>query len=272
MSSFSPTPSSSSQPFPSQFAGDQQDRPGSFYRNLFYILIGILCGFSIFSFITLMRARRRRRAIINEALRLGVMVPGVPGYLTLQDREALLWMKSDGNQSPDWWEIEKLKDPHHPPPLTEDGHSSVPMDQQNSVAQPTGDLHQWQENQEYSSSSHNFDSLQPLATIPPVATEASTQPMPISNLKYFPNHLAYRPAAFMPPPGRFMDLNSENMTEKLGQLKGNAVEVVVVIRMPVPSSTRTSTDDEDVEVFKEWGGIELGVTKLQVAGEPHEAH
>lgn len=76
----------------------------------------------------------------------------------------------------------------------------------------------------------------------------------------------------MPPPGRFMDLNSENMTEKLGQLKGNAVEVVVVIRMPVPSSTRISTDDEGVEVFKEWGGIELGVTKLRVAGEPHEAH
>lgn len=62
------------------------------------------------------------------------------------------------------------------------------------------------------------------------------------------------------------------MTEKLGQLKGNAVEVVVVIRMPVPSSTRTRTDDEGVEVFKEWGGIELGVTKLQVASEPHEAH
>lgn len=87
------------------------------------------------------------------------MVPGVPGYLPLQDREALLWMKSDGNQSPDWWEIEKLKDPYHPPPLTEDGDSNGPMDQQNSVAQPTGDLPQWQENQEYSSSSHNFDSL-----------------------------------------------------------------------------------------------------------------
>ncbi|OWT36367.1 hypothetical protein C362_06065 [Cryptococcus neoformans Bt1] len=267
MSTSSSTLSASSRPFPSQFA-DNQDQPGSFYRNLFYILVGLLCGFSLFSFLTLMRARRRRRAVIDEALRLGVMVPGVPGYVPLQDRQALTWMKSDGNQLPDWWEIEKLKGPDDPLLLTDDGRSSGPMDQQNSVAPPTGDLHQRQTNEE--SSSHNFESFRPLAIIPPVATEASTQPIPISKLKFFPNHLAYRPSALLPPPSRFDGINSENMMEKLGQLKGNMVEMVTVIRMPVPSWTGTSANDEDVEVFKEWAGIELGITNLQVAAESHE--
>lgn len=92
-----------------------------------------------------------------QALRLGVMVPGVPGYVPLQDRQALTWMKSDGNQLPDWWEIEKLKGPDDPLLLTDDGRSSGPMDQQNSVAPPTGDLRQRQTNEE--SSSHNFESF-----------------------------------------------------------------------------------------------------------------
>lgn len=60
------------------------------------------------------------------------------------------------------------------------------------------------------------------------------------------------------------------MMEKLGQLKGNMVEMVTVIRMPVPSWTGASANDEDVEVFKEWAGIELGITNLQVAAESHE--
>lgn len=60
------------------------------------------------------------------------------------------------------------------------------------------------------------------------------------------------------------------MMEKLDQLKGNVVEVVTVIQMPVPSWTGTSTDDGDVQVFKEWGGIELGITNLQVAAESHQ--
>lgn len=195
-------------------------------------------------------------------------MPGVPGYVPLQDRQALMWMKSDGNQLPDWWEIGKLKGPDDPPLLNEEGRSNGPMDQQNSVAPPTGDLHQRQTNQE--SSSHNSDFFQPLAIIPPVATETSAQPIPTSKLKFFPNHLAYRPSALLPPPARFNDINSENMMEKLDQLKGNVVEVVTVIQMPVPSWTGTSTDDGDVQVFKEWGGIELGITNLRVAAESHQ--
>lgn len=53
-------------------------------------------------------------------------------------------------------------------------------------------------------------------------------------------------------------------------MKGNMVEMVTVIRMPVPSWTGASANDEDVEVFKEWAGIELGITNLQVAAESHE--
>lgn len=40
-----------------------------------------------------------------QAGRLGLMVPGVPGYIPLRDRGQLQWTKADGSVSPDWWEV-----------------------------------------------------------------------------------------------------------------------------------------------------------------------
>lgn len=41
-----------------------------------------------------------------QARRLGVMVPGIPGYISMRDRANMQWTKSDGTQNPDWWEVE----------------------------------------------------------------------------------------------------------------------------------------------------------------------
>ena len=75
--------------------------------QLFYILIGLLCAFGLISFLSLMRARHRRNQIIQEADRLGVLVPGVPGYVPMRDRQSLSmrWARSDGTEDPDWWEV-----------------------------------------------------------------------------------------------------------------------------------------------------------------------
>jgi hypothetical protein len=54
-----------------------------------------------------MRARRRRNQIFREAERLGVVVPGLPGYVPVRERQALKWARSDGREDPDWWEIGK---------------------------------------------------------------------------------------------------------------------------------------------------------------------
>lgn len=58
-----------------------------------------------------MRARHRRNQIVQEAARLGVLVPGVPGYVPMRDRQFmnLRWTKSDGSEDPDWWEVKGNK-------------------------------------------------------------------------------------------------------------------------------------------------------------------
>lgn len=63
----------------------------------------MLGAFGLVSFINLMRTRRRRRLVLGEADRLGLMVPGMPGYVPLRDRAALL--QADGWRLPEWWEI-----------------------------------------------------------------------------------------------------------------------------------------------------------------------
>ena len=73
--------------------------------QLFYILIGLLVAFGVISFLSLLRARHRRNQILREAERLGVLVPGVPGYVPMRDRQIMSWAKSDGSENPDWWDI-----------------------------------------------------------------------------------------------------------------------------------------------------------------------
>lgn len=76
-------------------------------QQLFYILIAVLGAFAIVSSGNLIRSRRRRRIVIREATRLGLMVPGMPGYVPMRERPA--FVKADGWRTPDWWEVEPEK-------------------------------------------------------------------------------------------------------------------------------------------------------------------
>jgi len=73
-------------------------------EQLFYILIAVLGAFALISIVNLARTRRRRRIIMREADRLGLMVPGMPGYVPMRERPA--FTKADGWRTPDWWEVE----------------------------------------------------------------------------------------------------------------------------------------------------------------------
>jgi len=40
-----------------------------------------------------------------------VLVPGVPGYVPMRDRQSLTtWARADGSENPDWWEVTGKKD------------------------------------------------------------------------------------------------------------------------------------------------------------------
>lgn len=55
-----------------------------------------------------MRTRRRRLIVLAEAERLGLMVPGMEGYVPMRERPAL--RKLDGWRTPDWWEVLEKED------------------------------------------------------------------------------------------------------------------------------------------------------------------
>lgn len=63
----------------------------------------MLGAFALVSIFNIFRTRRRRRIIINEAERLGLMVPGMSGYVPMRERPAFI--KADGWRTPDWWEV-----------------------------------------------------------------------------------------------------------------------------------------------------------------------
>lgn len=50
------------------------------------------------------------------------------------------------------------------------------------------------------------------------------------------------------------------------------MDVVTMIRMPEPEQTRTARHEEGeedgMEVTREWGGVCLGVMRVDVAGQP----
>ncbi|CAK9783394.1 hypothetical protein CC85DRAFT_299163 [Cutaneotrichosporon oleaginosum] len=74
-----------------------------FYNKLFYILIAVLGAFALVSLLNYVRSRRRRLIVLREAERLGLMVPGMTGYVPMRERPAL--RKLDGWRTPDWWEV-----------------------------------------------------------------------------------------------------------------------------------------------------------------------
>lgn len=71
--------------------------------QLFYILIAVLGAFVFTAVVNFLRTRRRRRLVFAEAARLDLMVPGLPGYVPMRERPALV--KADGWRTPSWWEV-----------------------------------------------------------------------------------------------------------------------------------------------------------------------
>ncbi|WVQ94485.1 hypothetical protein IAU59_001564 [Kwoniella sp. CBS 9459] len=250
--------------------------PGSFYRNLFYILIGLLAAFGLVSFLSLMRARRRRHAIIHEANRLGVIVPGIPGYIPLRERRHMGWLKSDGSQRPDWWEVEQVEADAEAA-ADEAGDVKRPLDVSNPQGKEASRLDSTRDSGGYAN-----EDFHPLALIPPRPPQAKHAPVPISTLKFFPNHLSYRPESLYPPKSEFTNFEDPSV---LDGLVGSSVDLVSVIRMPMPpqpgepeqglfgaSDTRRGarrrrirrTVEEGEEVIEEWGGVELGIAEISV--------
>lgn len=117
------------------------------------------------------------------------------------------------------------------------------------------------------SSSDRSASFHPLAVIPPQASAITIEPVH-STVKQFPLHLAYRPSDLLPPPSVWDNPNSS----KLEVLGGEHVDVVTMIRMPEPDQMQKVRDEENeedgMEVLREWGGVCLGVMRVDVAGQP----
>ncbi|WVF66876.1 hypothetical protein IAT40_001619 [Kwoniella sp. CBS 6097] len=246
--------------------------PGSFYRNLFYILIGLLAAFGLVSFLSLMRARRRRHAIIDEANRLGVIVPGIPGYIPLRERRHMGWMKSDGSQRPDWWEVEQVEG-------DDDGQVNGEKEALSTLAgRGEGKKADGRDSSgSRGDGGYEDEEFYPLAIIPPRPAQSKPPPVPISTLKFFPNHLSYRPESLYPPKSEFTNFEDPAI---LNGLVGSSVDLVSVIRMPMPphpdeqaeggtGGTRRRkrirrTVEEGEEVIEEWGGVELGIAEIGV--------
>ena len=87
--------------------------------------------------------------------------------------------------------------------------------------------------------------------------------MPQSDLKFFPNHLAYRQTAFAPPPARFVG----DRPETLEGLAGETVDVVTIVRMPGEVWPADREVREGEEVVREWVGVELGIVSVEVRGD-----
>ncbi|OCF34657.1 hypothetical protein I316_03699 [Kwoniella heveanensis BCC8398] len=260
--------------------------PGSFYRNLFYILIGLLAAFGLVSFLSLMRARRRRHAIIHEANRLGVIVPGIPGYIPLRERRHMGWMKSDGSQRPDWWEVEQVEGDDVAKVATEqEKSSSLGSGRGEEKSRASG-----REGINARGGGGEDEEFHPLAIIPPRPVQPKPAAVPISTLKYFPNHLSYRPESLYPPKSEFTNFQDPSI---LNGLVGSSVDLVSVIRMPMPPHPGEIGEEEEngqygggstirrrrkkgiveegEEVIEEWGGVELGIAEISVVASSTEA-
>lgn len=91
--------------------------------QLFYILIAVLGAFALVSLLNYVRTRRRRIIVLAEAERLGLMVPGMDGYVPMRERPAL--RKLDGWRTPDWWEVLEKEKKHKHQAEEEKGKAKV---------------------------------------------------------------------------------------------------------------------------------------------------
>lgn len=220
-------------------SSDNLSNPSTFYKNLFYILIGLLCAFGVVSFLSLMRARHRRNQIFREAERLGVIVPGIPGYVPVRDRQGMRWTRSDGRENPDWWDVEKDAWRTQRPQAVQS--SLAPKLALSGLVDQDTDFH-------------------PLALIPPRPLNQPVEPIEVSPLPFFPNHLAYRPESLVPPPPKFTAADPDS----LDGLVDETLDVVAIVRMPGEEWPSDKPVDENEEVVKEWAGIELGIVTLHI--------
>lgn len=56
--------------------------------------------------------------------------------------------------------------------------------------------------------------------------------------------------------------------EVLESLRGEDVEIITVIRMPVRENQREVEEGE--EIIREWGGVELGIARMEVVNRDRE--
>jgi hypothetical protein len=63
---------------------------------------------------------------------------------------------------------------------------------------------------------------------------------------------------FATQPSRYNIVNDE----VLEQLRGEEVDIVTVIRMPVRETQREPEEGE--EVIREWGSVEFGIARMEV--------
>ncbi|ODN80941.1 hypothetical protein, variant 1 [Cryptococcus amylolentus CBS 6039] len=262
----SPTSTATSVSASTTAATNDVSSSSSFYKNLFYILIGLLVIFALVSFLSLLKARRRRRAIIEEAERLGVMVPGIPGYVPLRDRHGYQWLRSNGKQSPEWWDISGDPDKLDEGTVSKAGSRMGSSHPSMASLQVPGEGARSRHRASGGRLNDPSD-FTPVALVPPPPPSEPLGPVPQSSVPHFPNHLAYRPSSILPPKARFDNITPGELG-KLEGLVGEGVEVVGIVRMPVPPwvcQRRGSDDEEDgQEILREWGGVELGVARMQV--------
>ncbi|BEI90315.1 uncharacterized protein CcaverHIS019_0303850 [Cutaneotrichosporon cavernicola] len=260
--------------------------PGSngFYNKLFYILIAVLGAFALVSLLNYVRSRRRRVMVLREAQRLGLMVPGMEGYVPMRERPQL--RKLDGWRTPDWWEvvedakaqkaqrspptpsveekvkirdIEHIEDVFHDTNTTADREPApTPQSMPPPPNTPAPDADYGARGQLELGS---IEQLRPLALIPVPVTV--TEPVkPISHLPYFPNYVSYLKTAHDPKPPRF----APDDDHAFDSIIGEPLEVVVAIRMPRPPRTRVLDPDDDGAIMDEWAGLELGIASWEVVG------
>ncbi|BEI82519.1 hypothetical protein CcaverHIS002_0303870 [Cutaneotrichosporon cavernicola] len=238
--------------------------PGSngFYNKLFYILIAVLGAFALVSLLNYVRSRRRRVMVLREAQRLGLMVPGMEGYVPMRERPQL--RKLDGWRTPDWWEvvedakaqkaqrspptpsveekvkirdIEHIEDVFHDTNTTADREPApTPQSMPPPPNTPAPDADYGARGQLELGS---IEQLRPLALIPVPVTTAHDP----------------KPPRFAPDDDHAFD-----------SIIGEPLEVVVAIRMPRPPRTRVLDPDDDGAIMDEWAGLELGIASWEVVG------
>lgn len=209
-----------------------------------------------------MRARRRRRTVVREAERLGLIVPGMDDYIPFREREDMKKRKNFGTSLPNWWEVASSTwsraDGGTADKVDNFSYSShAARDLSTTTAAASGGSG----NTLLSGLPHDLDEardFRPLAVLAPPREEPKPEDKPISTVPFFPNHLAYRPESLIPLQPMFP---SED-PEAVRRLAGKNVRVAVLLKMP--TLRKSSEVEENEEVLREWEGVQLGIASVRL--------